>query len=92
MALQNKSPKMLCPVAQSVASLTADPGVARSIPTWSNTFEEIFSTIILFLPLNHSRRIVVSYKRKYEQEVLVNRLVKLAHEKVSLGELTIPTS
>ena len=41
------------------------------------------------LPLNHSRRILVSYKRKYVHEVLVNCLFKLAHEKVWLGELTI---
>ena len=37
------------------------------------------------LPLNHSRRIVVSYKRKYVREVLVNRLLQLAQEKVWLG-------
>ena len=42
------------------------------------------------LPLNHSRRIVVSYKRKYVHEVLVNCLFKLAQEKVWLGELTVP--
>ena len=33
------------------------------------------------LLLIHSRRAVVSYKRKYVHEVLVNRLVKLAEEK-----------
>ena len=33
------------------------------------------------LPLNHSRRVVVSYKQKYVHEVLVNRLFKLAQEK-----------
>ena len=32
-------------------------------------------------PSADSRRVVVSYKRKYVQEVLVNRLVKLAQEK-----------
>ena len=41
------------------------------------------------LPLNHTRRVVVSYKRKYVHEVLVNRLFKLAQEKVWLGELTV---
>ena len=41
------------------------------------------------LPLNHSRRIVVSYKQKYVHEVLVNCLFKLAQEKVWLGELTV---
>ena len=39
--------------------------------------------------LMHSRRVVVSYKRKYVHEVLVNCLFKLAQEKVWLGELTI---
>ena len=87
-------------VAQSVtclatdASLTADPGVASSIPARSHTFVEIDHEIILrsfsSLPLNHSRRVVVSYKRKYVHEVLVNCLYKLAQEKVWLGELTVP--
>ena len=45
----------------TIANLTADPGVASSIPAWSYTFveidHEIISTVILFpsvLPLNHS--------------------------------------
>ena len=86
-------------MAQSVtclaanACLTADPGVASLIPAWSHTFmridNEIISTVIL-LPSADSRR-VVSYKRKYVHEVLVNCLVKLAQEKVWLAELTIPT-
>ena len=42
------------------------------------------------LPLNHLRRVVVSYKWKYVHKVLVNCLFKLAQEKVWLGELTIP--
>ena len=33
------------------------------------------------LPSADSRRVVVSYKRQYVHEVLVNCLVKLAHEK-----------
>ena len=67
-------------VAQSVtclatdACLTADPGVASSIPVRSHTFVEIghemISTVILPLPLIHSRRVVVSYKRKYVHELL----------------------
>ena len=87
-------------VAQSVtclatdACLTADPGVASSIPVQPHTFVEIdhemISTVILLLPLIHSRRVVVSYKRKYVHELLVNRLFKPAQEKVWLGELTIP--
>ena len=32
-------------------------------------------------PVNHSRRVVVSYKRKYVHEVLVNCLFKLAQKK-----------
>ena len=41
------------------------------------------------LPLNHLRRDVVIYKRKYVHEVLVNSLFKLAQKKVELGELTV---
>ena len=33
----------------------------------------------------HSRRVVVSYKRKYVHKLLVNHLFKLAQEKVLLG-------
>ena len=33
------------------------------------------------LPSSDSRRVVVSYKRKYVHEVLVNHLVKLAQKK-----------
>ena len=70
------------------ASLTADPGVASLIPARFHSFVEIdheIISIILLLPLNHSRRVVVSYKRKYVHEVLVNCLFKLAQEKVWLG-------
>ena len=49
-------------------------------------FPRSFSS--LKLPLNHSRRDVVSYKRKYVHEVLVICLFKLAQEKVWSGELT----
>ena len=52
-------------IAQSVACLTADPGVASLIPAHSFTFveidHEIISTAIL-LPFTDSRRVVVSYK------------------------------
>ena len=41
---------------------------------------EIISTMIL-LPSTDSRRVVVSYKRKYVHKVLVNCLVKLAQDK-----------
>ena len=62
-------------VAQSVlclatdACLTANQGVASSIPARYHTFveidHEIISTVILLPSLIHSRRVVVSYKRKY---------------------------
>ena len=77
-------------VAQSVTCLavdtclTADPGVASWILARSHTLVEIdlemISTVIL-LPSADSRRVVVSYKRKYVHKVLVNCLVKLAQEK-----------
>ena len=73
-------------VAQSVtclatdACLTAIPVVASSIPARSHTFVEIDHEIFLrsfsSLPLVHSRRVVVSYKRKYVHELLVIRLFK----------------
>ena len=78
------------PAAQSVTCLsadtclTADPVFGSLIPARSHTFveidHEIISTAIL-LPSNDSRRIIVSYKQKYVHEVVVNHLVKLAHEK-----------
>ena len=46
---------------------------------------EIISTVILLSPLNHLRRVVVSYKRKYVHELLVNRLFKPAQKNVWLG-------
>ena len=64
--------------------LTADPGFASLIPTRSHTFveidREIISTAVLF-PSADSRRVVVSYKRKYVHKVLIKSLVKLALEK-----------
>ena len=53
-----------------------DPGL---VPYFVEIDHEIISTAIL-LPSADSRRVVVSYKRKYVHEILVNRLVKLAHE------------
>ena len=64
--------------------LTADQGVASSIQARSHTFVEIDHEIIsmvIRLPSAHSRSVVVSYKRKYVHEALVNRLFKLAQEK-----------
>ena len=43
---------------------------------------EIISRVIIPLPLNHSRRVVVSYKQKYVHKVLVNYLLKLVQQKV----------
>ena len=77
------------------ACLTADPRVVSLIPVRSHIFVEIDHEIILpsidSLRLIHSRRVVVSYKRKSVHEVLVNVLIKLAQEKVWLGELTVMT-
>ena len=64
--------------------LTADPGVASSMPARSNTFVKIYHALIsmvILLPSADSRRVVVSYKRKYVHEVLINCLVKFAKEK-----------
>ena len=61
-------------VAQSVTCLaadtclTADPGVASSILARSHTFVEIdvqIISMVILLPSADSRRVVVSYKRKY---------------------------
>ena len=63
---------------------TADPGVASLIPARSQIFMEIDHEIIfmsILLPSADSRKVVVSYKRKYMHKVLVNRLVKLAQVK-----------
>ena len=79
---------------QLVASQTADSGVLSSILAWFHTFMEfdleIISTGFLLLSTD-SRRVDVSYERKCEQEVLVNRFVNLAQEKMWLVELTVST-
>ena len=59
-----------------------------SILARSHTFAEIDHEIIstaIHLPSADSRRVIVSYKRKYVQEGLVNCLVKLAQEKNVVG-------
>ena len=87
-------------VAQSVTCLaadrclTADPGVSSSISVQSHTFMETdhgIISIVILLPSADSRRVVVSYKRKYVHKVLVNGLVKFAQEKSVARKLTIPT-
>ena len=51
---------------------------------------DLVSQSFFSLPLNPSRRVVVSYKQKYVHKVLlVNPLFKLAQEKVWFGEHTI---
>ena len=70
--------------------LTADPGVVSSILARSHTFVEIDHEIISTVIVRPTRRVVVSYKRKYVHELLVNGLFKPAQEKVLLGKLTIP--
>ena len=75
---------LLGQVAQSVTCLTTDPGVTSLTPVQSHNFMEIDNEIIsaaFLLPSADSRMVVVIYKRKYMNEVLVNRLVKLAQEK-----------
>ena len=78
-------------VAQSVtclatdASLTADPGVASSIPARSHTFveidHEIISTVIL-LPSNESfKKDCCQLQAKVCARLLVNCFFKLAQEK-----------
>ena len=68
---------------------TADPRVVSLIPAQSHTFveieHEIISTVILLLPL--IQEWFLSVTREFVHKVLVNRLVKLAQEKVWLGEL-----
>ena len=76
---------------QSVASLTAETGVVRSILARSHTFmkidHKIISTVILFLlPIHEGLLSVAS-----ESMCTKYWLVKLAQEKVWLDELTVPT-
>ena len=65
--------------------MSADQVVMSVIPARSHTFVEIDYEIIIstvfLLPSADSRRVVVSYKPKYVHKVLVNCIVKLAHEK-----------
>ena len=52
-------------IGQSLTCLTADPGVASLIPSWSHTLVEIDHEIIsmaILLPSADSRRVVVGYK------------------------------
>ena len=75
------------PVTQSVVNLIADPGAVSLIPARSLTFfvidHEIISMVILLLPLIQEGLLSVTVK--VCAQILVNRLVKLAQEKVWLG-------
>ena len=87
-------------VAQSVtclvtdACLTADPGVASSIPVRSHTFVEIdhemISTVILLPSADSFKKGCCQLQAEVCARILVNRLFKTAQEKVWLGELTVP--
>ena len=82
----------VCPVAQSEASPTADPGVVSLVPAQSHTFVELDHEIIfmgiLLLQLNQEGLLSVTRKNMCKK-YMVNCLVKLAQEKVWLGELTV---
>ena len=69
--------------AKNYMCLTADPGVASLIPAWSHILVDIDYKIIsssILLQSVDSRKDVVSYKRNYVHEVLVNSLVKITQE------------
>ena len=83
--------KQTGPLTQSVtclatdASLTADPGVASSIPARSHTFVEIeyeITSMVILLPSAESfKKDCCQIQAKYVHGVLVNCLFKLAQEK-----------
>ena len=88
-------------LAQSVtclatdACLTADPGVASSIPVRSHTFVEIdhemISTVILLPSADIFKKGCCQLQAKVCARITgYNRLFKPAQEKVCLGELTVP--
>ena len=79
------------------ACLTADPGVWSLIPVRSHTFVEIdhkINSMVVPLPSAESfKKGCCQLQAKVcsrSTEVLVNRLFKLAQEKVWFGELTVP--
>ena len=74
------------------ARLTADPGVASSIPTWSHIFVDIYHEIIstVILPSADSfKKGCCQLQVKACSQFLVNCLFKFAQERVWLGELTV---
>ena len=56
-----------------LVTLTADPGGRKFDPDPVPYFLQPFTSL-------SSRRVVVSYERKYVHKVLINRLVKLAQD------------
>ena len=70
-------------------SPTADPGTVSLIPARSHTFmkidHEIISTVLLHPAADYKRVVVLSYKGKYVQEVLVNHIFKHAQDKSVVG-------
>ena len=84
----------IVPVHSTDAYLTAIPGVASSILARSNTFveidHEIISTVILLPSADSFKKGCCQLQAKVCAQLLVNRLLKPAQEKVWLGELTVP--
>ena len=76
------------------ASLTADPGVASSIPAQYHTFveidHEIISMVILLPSAESFKKGCCQLQVKVCARILVKCLFKLAQEKVWLGKLTVP--
>ena len=76
------------------ACLTADPGVASSIPARYHTFveidHEIISTVILLPSADLFKKGCCQLQAKVCHKLLVNPLLKPAQEKVWLSELTVP--
>ena len=83
-------------LAQSVtclvtdAKLTADPGVASSIPARSHTFVEIDHEIISTVSLLPSAESFMKGCCQLQAKVCVTACSSLPRKKVWLGELTVP--
>ena len=81
MQLDNLSSKPYPIVILELVTYVIKDNALNDLCGESHTFveieHEIISTDILLLSAD-SRRVVVSYKRKYVHKVLVNRLVKFA--------------
>ena len=74
------------PCMAAHASLTVDPEIASSIPVRSHTFveidHEIISTVILLPSAESFKKECCRLQAKVCAQLLVNRLFKLAQEKV----------